>query len=130
MKPALTLTLTVTLAALALPACGGGATTTSKAATSPATGKPATAALQPVAAGTKASEPVTAKNDKAQTASLTDDGKAETINEAIKVLDDMPTQDDLDAAAAARINEGTADAEYQRLKAEIEADVAKPGDGG
>ena len=48
------------------------------------------------------------------------------MNELLGVLEDLPTQDELDAAAAERIDEATAEAEYERLKAEIEQDLVNP----
>lgn len=130
MKRALAVTVVATLAALAtvtLPACGGGSASASKAS-SGTSGSPSKSAT-PSPAGTKSAESLTAKDSTPSSAGNAD-GKSETINEVIKVLDDMPSQDELDAAAAARITESTADSEYQALKAEIEADIAKPAEGG
>ena len=97
MKPALPLTLV----ALALLACGGGSSSaTSKSSSSN---------------GKSTADP------KAGTANVDPDSAG--VNELMKVLDGLPTQDELDAAAAKRITEATADSEYEKLKAEIEGDL-------
>ena len=125
--------LPLALAALLLPACGGSATPPADKPAS--TAQPATAAqsttTQPPAAVAPAPQPKTGQADPAALADpASDESTGEGVNELLKVLDNLPTQDELDAAAAARISEATADAEYEKLKAEIEADMAKPlGDG-
>ena len=90
---------------LLLAGCGGASTpATSKSGTTAAGGTPAAPGqADPAASGAEGSE-----------------------NDLYGVLDNLPTQDDLDAAAAARITEATADAEYEQLKAEIEAELANP----
>ena len=92
------------LAALLLAACGSGAGDTAS--------RPGTAPMEPDPASMdEAVEPVSAFK-------------------LLDVLDDLPTQDELDAAAAARISEATADAEYEQLKAEIDADLASAAEDG
>lgn len=116
MKPALPLTFV----ALALFACGGGS--------SSATSKSGSSSPKSSTADTKAGAKHAAAGD---TAGLAPDGSQATgVNELLQVLDGLPTQDELDAAAAARITEATADSEYEKLKAEIESDLEKPPEGG
>ena len=112
----LALSLPLALAALLLAGCGDGAGSAAKSGTTPAGGKPAVA------------QPPAAPGDPAQTADdlLDDEGGDVGVNELLTVIEDLPTQDELDAAAAARITEATADAEYERLKAEIEQELANP----
>jgi hypothetical protein len=108
--------LPLTLVALALFGCGGGSGAT--ASTSGAKS----------AADSKAGAKHAAAGDTAGLAP--DDSKATGVNELLQVLDDLPTQDELDAQAAARITEATAESEYEKLKAEIEAEMEKPPEGG
>lgn len=101
MKPALPLALV----ALALFACGGGS--------SSATSK----------SGSSTKSSADAKTNGKTAAAGEVDPEATGVNELMQVLDGLPTQDELDAAAAARITEATADSEYEKLKAEIEGDL-------
>ena len=121
----LALSLPLTLAALMLAGCGEGAGSAAKSGTSPAGGKPA--AVQPPAAPGDPAEsaPFTAPGETADDL-LDDEGGDVGVNELLTVIEDLPTQDELDAAAAARITEATADAEYEQLKAEIEQELANP----
>jgi len=116
------LALSLTLAALMLAGCGGGTDSSAKSGASPAANQPA-AAQPPAATG----EPGQAMPPMAQGETGVDEGDGETtVFELLDVLEDLPTQDELDAAAAARITEATADSEYERLKAEIEQGLANP----
>lgn len=104
------------LVALALFACGGGSSSATPKTGSTAGSKSATADTK---AGSKAAS--------GETAGLAaDDSEPKGVNELMHALDDLPTQDQLDAAAAARISEANADSEYEKLKAEIEKDLDKP----
>ena len=116
MKPALPLALV----ALALVACGGG----SSSATSKSSSDTKASGAKPSTASSKAGSTSAAAGDTAGLAA--DDTEATGVNELLQVLDDLPTQDDLDKAAATRITEATADSEYEKLKAEIEAELEKP----
>ena len=106
MKPA----LPHAVVALALFACGGGS--------SSATSKAGTSNSKPSTADAKAGSKTAAAGEAADL-----DPESAGVNEMMKVLDGLPTQDELDAAAAARITEATADSEYEKLKAEIEGDL-------
>jgi len=108
------LALSLTLATLMLAGCGGATDSAAKSSKSPAAGK---------SAGAPA--PVTAQGETADDM-LAEEGGEEGVNELLGVLEDLPTQDELDAAAAERIDEATAEAEYERLKAEIEQDLVNP----
>lgn len=110
--------LPLTLVALALFGCGGGSGGATASGSSGAKS----------AADSKAGTQHAAAGDTAGLAP--DDAKASGVNEMLQVLDDLPTQDELDAQAAARITEATADSEYEKLKAEIESDLEKPPEGG
>jgi hypothetical protein len=108
------LALSVAIATLMLAGCGGATDSAAKSGKSPTAGK---------AAGAPA--PVTAQGETADDL-LDEEGGEVGVNELLGVLEDLPTQDELDAAAAERINEESAEAEYERLKAEIEQDLADP----
>ena len=104
------------LVALALFACGGGSSGATPRTGSTAGSKSATADTK---AGSKAAS--------GETAGLAaDESEPKGVNELMHALDDLPTQDQLDAAAAARISEANADSEYEKLKAEIEKDAQQP----
>lgn len=109
--------LPLTLVALALFGCGGGSGATASGSSGAKSAADSKAGAKHAAAG--------------DTAGLApDDSKATGVNELLQVLDDLPTQDELDAQAAARITDATADSEYEKLKAEIEAEMEKPPEGG
>jgi len=122
-KPALSLAFCALLAA-----CGGGASTTTTSTAAPAAvpSKPATVSTPSEGAKPAPGSATSAPTALKQVKEPATDGDGENLNDLLKALDDLPTQDDLDAAAAARINEGNADSEYEALKAEIESDLVKP----
>jgi hypothetical protein len=119
------LALSLPLAALMLAGCGEGTGSAAKSGANPAAGKPA-APQTPAATGDPAqTAPVTTQGEAADDM-LDEEGGDMGVNELLGVIEDLPTQDELDAAAAARITEEMADSEYERLKAEIEAELANP----
>jgi hypothetical protein len=116
--------LPLALATLMLAGCGDGAGSSAKAGSSPGAAKPAGAPPPRTTTGEPGqAAPVTAQGEPDDEM---DEEGGEGVNELLGVLDDLPTQDELDAAAAERISEESAEAEYERLKAEIEQDLANP----